>query len=257
MHEVGAPIAATGCKLITVKNQDGKLVPSELEKVIVQEREWGRHNNSPKVVSITQPTEYGTVYSLSELEAIHDVCKSNDLLLHMDGARIYNAAVALNTTLDMLTKHVDILSLGGTKNGLMFGEAVVIFNPTLKEGAPHLQKQLLQLDSKMRYLSAQFIPLFKQGLWKKYATQANKQCAYLAQSLEKLSGYTFAYPVQTNQIFTTIPKNVVHELQTSYSFTYPYSFCDQQVDMARLVTSFDTTTSEIGDFIRIAQVSSE
>ena len=165
-QESGAAESIIGCKLLTVPHQGGKITADAIVKKLQSERAFGKHSTSPRVLSITQPTEVGTVYSLQELKALSNLCDKENLLFHVDGSRFYNAAVSLNVSLNEMIDgvRVDILSLGGTKNGLMGAEALLIFNRDLYEGSEHLHKQTLQLLSKMRYLSAQYIPFFKNNL---------------------------------------------------------------------------------------------
>jgi threonine aldolase len=166
-QESGAPESMIGCKLLLVPHIDGKIAPNEICKKLRSERAFGKHCTKPRILSIAQPTEVGTVYSLEELRALSQLCSGENLLFHVDGSRIYNAAVHLNLDLHQMfdSLQVDLLSLGGTKNGLLGAEALIIFNNALLEGSDHLQKQTLQLLSKMRYLSAQFIPFFQDDLW--------------------------------------------------------------------------------------------
>ncbi len=245
-HEVNAPVSRIGAKLVLVPHHHGKISAQQIEQAVLREKYWGRHNNLPYVVSIAQATEFGTVYSLQELHDISTVCKQHDLLLHIDGCRIYNAAVSLQTELADIVTYADIISLGGTKNGLMFGEAVVILNERLNDGTDFLQKQLLQLDSKMRYLSAQFIPFFKENLWQRYASHANSMSAILSSKLSAL-GFSIVHPVQTNQIFVTFPLEVIQKSQNKF----PYYIFDQDKSTARLVTSFDSTEEDIDAFINL------
>lgn len=251
-HEVGAPMAVTGAKLVTIPHHEGKLTAKALLEQLHIEKSAGAHNNKPRTVSISQTTEFGSVYTLDELEAIARVCHDHQLILHMDGCRLYNAAITLSATLAEITQHVDVLSLGGTKNGLMFGEAVIFFNPALSEQSEYMQKQLLQLHSKMRYISAQFIPFFKDRLWYRYAEHANKMCAYLADQLCQFESVTFMLPPVSNQIFARLPKDVIPVLQKSF----PFYQLDPKDNLIRLVTSFDTSKKEIDDFMKCLSNSS-
>ena len=252
--EVGAPIASTGCKVVTIETKQGKIIPEKLEKKLQDEVHFGSHNNKPRILSITQPTEFGTIYTIEELDIIADICKAYNLYLHMDGCRLYNAAIAMNEGLKSICEHVhvDVLSLGGTKNGLMFGEMVVIFNKTLQEDAEYYLKQLLQLDSKMRFLTAQFIPFFEQNLWKKYATHANTLCNELAVKLKEVSGIKIIYPVETNQIFVEMPTVIVPLLQAAYPFNVMSTNETNKTSIVRLMTTFDTKQEEVDDFIKLA-----
>ena len=247
-HEVGAPINATGSKMITVPASNGKINAGQIRQAHHDETYWGPHATRPKLVSITQSTEWGTVYTLKELAEIKTVCTELGMLLHMDGCRIYNAAASLGCSLSDLCEHIDILSLGGTKNGLMFGEALVFFDQAAADGFLHLRKQGLQLHSKMRYISSQFKALFTNNLWHRNADQANRMAARLAKGLQECENIKLCCPVQTNQVFVTMPDELATNLQAVTAF-YPNS---PKPGIYRLVTSFDTGEEEIDHFIAAA-----
>jgi threonine aldolase len=242
--ECGAPEKATGCKLISVPHVQGKLLPERLLPFL----EWlgDEHRVQPRVISITQSTEFGTSYSVQEILAISDFCRTHKLYLHMDGARIANAAVYLNLDLCSATRHlgVDVLSFGGTKNGLLAGEAVVFFNPELAEEAKYQRKQLMHLHSKMRYLSAQFIPYFKNELWKQNAQHANHMAQLLRTLLENHPHIHFPYPTQANGVFAQIPESVTARLQAEF----PFYIFDSSINLARFMCSWDTTEENIRQF---------
>lgn len=246
-HEVGAVFAQSGAKLVTIAAENGKLTAGKVALTVEQERFWGAHNNQPRVLSITQATEVGTVYTAAEIKALADCCRQYHLYLHMDGCRIYNAAVALDSSIAELVQYVDILSLGGTKNGLMFAEACVVFHPELMAGLPYLHKQVLQLYSKMRYLAVQYIPFLEQELWHRYASQANQMATKLATGLKKFPQISLKYPQQTNQIFAYLPSNIIPDLQLAFPF-YVY---DNSSGLVRLATSFDTQPNEVEDFLQL------
>lgn len=242
-QESGAAEALIGCKLLTVSHQEGKATLSEILKKLKRERAFGKHSTSPRVLSITQPTEVGTVYTLEELRALAKLCKEENLLLHIDGSRLYNAAVHLQVSLQEITEaaQVDILSLGGTKNGLIGAEALVIFNPHLQEGSDHLHKQMLQLLSKMRYLSAQYIPFFKNDLWHTLASQANQKAQQIASIIQSTPGLSLSYPVKTNQIFFTAPASWIPLIQEKI-------FChlwDAEKREIRLIAAWNTSEPDI------------
>lgn len=247
-HEVGAPTQAIGCALITIPNEQGKMTAERLEESFQQSQFWGRHNNKPAVVSISQPTEYGTVYTADEIKAIAAICKKYQLLLHMDGCRLVNAAAYLQTSLSALTTDVgvDVVSFGGTKNGLMFGEVIIFIQKPLAKDFDYIQKQGLQLASKMRYLSAQFIPYLKDGICFRNAKHANDMCLQLANHLQNKK-ITFAYPVQTNQLFVYLSTELIAKTKTHC----PYYTWDENTHLVRLVTSFDTTQDDIENFMRL------
>lgn len=242
-QESGASEALIGCKLLTVQNKEGKVTPEEIIKKLKKERAFGKHSTSPRILSITQPTEIGTVYTLEELKILSKLCKEQNLLLHIDGSRLYNAAVSLNASLHEITEaaQADILSLGGTKNGLVGAEALVIFNPHLQEGSDHLQKQLLQLLSKMRYLSAQYIPFFKNDLWHTLAIQANQKAQEIASIIKSTPDLFLSYPVETNQIFFTAPSSWIPLIQEKI-FCYLW---DAEKNEVRFIASWNTSEQDI------------
>lgn len=240
-HECGAAESIIGCKLLAVPHKEGKITPSDLLKRLSVERAFGKHSTSPRVLSITQPTELGTVYSLAEVKALSKICREENLFLHIDGSRLYNAAVSLNATLHEMVSHVDILSLGGTKNGLMGAEALVIFNKDLHEGSDHVHKQTLQLLSKMRYLSAQYIPYFKENLWHALASHANRRAQELASMIKNTPHLCLNYPVETNQIFFTAPALWIPLIQEKISC----HIWDQEKNEIRWIAAWNTSEQDI------------
>ena len=247
--ESGAPYSHIGCKLLTVPAIHGKITPEQIRTAFEKETYWGPHATRPKLVSITQSTELGTVYTLDELAAIKSLCEELGMLLHVDGCRIYNAAVALDCTLAELCKFVDILSLGGTKNGLMFGEAVVFFNKEAADGFLHLRKQGLQLHSKMRFIAAQMDALFTDNLWHSNGLRANQMATKLAKGLEVCSGIELVCPVETNQVFVTMGDDIAGELLQVSGFMLN----DPETSTYRMVTSFDTTEDDVDMFVTAAR----
>lgn len=256
-QETGAAESLIGCKLATVLHQDGKLTPHGVRKKLATERAFGKHSTSPRVLSITQSTEVGTVYQLKELSDLAELCREENLLLHIDGSRLYNAAVSMGISLHELVKAVkpDIVSLGGTKNGLVGAEALLIFNPLLQEGSDHLQKQMLQLLSKMRYASSQFIPLFTNQLWRDLAGIANQRAQEIAAILHTIPQLSLSYPVETNQIFFSAPASWIPKIQEEI-FCYPWN---QEKREIRFITSWNTTEIDVkaveSAFAKIAQSS--
>jgi len=242
-QESGATEAITGCKLLTIPSSNGKITPDAIQKKLLKERAFGRHSTSPRLLSIAQPTEMGTVYSLQELAELSAMCRQENLLFHIDGSRLYNAVVSLNTSLETIvqTGNIDTISLGGTKNGLMGAEALVIFNKTLESGSDHLQKQTLQLLSKMRYTSAQFIPFFAKGLWEELASQANQKAKELAKHIEAIPDLSLSAPVETNQIFFTAPPEWIPLIQEEI-FCYLWNHEKHEL---RFITSWCTTSDDI------------
>jgi threonine aldolase len=242
-QESGAAESIVGCKLLTVPNKEGKLIPDDILRKLKSERAFGKHSTSPRVLSITLPTEVGTVYSLEELQIFRRLCFNENLLLHIDGSRIYNAAVYLNASLSEIyhAASPDILSLGGTKNGLMFAEALLIFNNSLQAGCEHLHKQTLQLISKMRYLSAQYLPFFQNELWRTLAIQANQKATDIAEIIKTTPGLSLSYPVQTNQIFFTAPSNWFPIIQEKI-VCYPWNHEKNEI---RFIASWNTSNQDI------------
>lgn len=234
-----------GCKLLTVNHQAGKITPDAILKKLKSERTFGKHSTFPRVVSIAQSTEFGTVYTLEELKSISKLCKEENLLLHIDGSRFYNAAVSLKVSLAEMIENgePDILSLGGTKNGLMGAEALVIFNPELETGSDYLQKQTLQLQSKMRYLSAQYIPFFSQGLWRTLALQANQKAQEIANVIKGIPHLSLSYPVETNQIFFIAPASWIPLIQEKI-VCYPW---DLEKNEIRFIASWCTSEKDVQD----------
>jgi len=241
-QESGSP-EAVGCKLLSVPSTLGKVTPSQILHKLHMENHMGRHSTKPRVLSITQPTEIGTLYTLEELKELSALCKQEHLLMHVDGSRLYNAAAALNVSLDAIIKacDADILSLGGTKNGLMGAEALVIFNQSLGHSSDYLQKQTLQLLSKMRYLSAQYIPFFTNDLWHTLATTANHQAQKLGAFIQKISQLSLSYPVETNQIFFTAPPEWITPI-TENIYSYLWDPLRHEI---RFVTSWNTSDKDI------------
>ena len=247
VDECGAPEKQTGCKLLALETPDGKLTKEMIVKCL--HAVGDQHHSQPRVVSITQSSEMGTVYSIEELKELCDFAHSNNLLVHLDGARIANAAVSLGCRFADITWKVgiDALSFGGTKNGLMFGEAVIFFNRQLAASMPFIRKQTAQLHSKMRFISAQFGAYFKDELWRKNALHANKMAAILAEKTSKLPNVKHTQKVQVNSVFATIPKELIKLLQEK-SFFYVWN---EEKSEVRWMTSFDTTEEDIVNFVKL------
>ena len=244
VDECGAPEAIAGVKLLLAQADHGKLTPESIDRRI--ERVGDVHAVQPRVVSISQCTELGTVYTADEVRELAEFVHSRGLLLHMDGARLANAAAALGVSLGDITLGVgvDVLSFGGTKNGLLGAEAVVFLNPELGEGFEYLRKQSLQLASKMRFLSAQLEALLTEGLWRRCATQANTMAARLAHRVANLRAVTITRPVETNAVFARLPAAAVAALQRDYDF-YVW---DEREDEVRWMCSWDTTEQDVEEF---------
>ncbi|PWJ44297.1 threonine aldolase family protein [Sediminitomix flava] len=243
--ECGAPEHHLGGKLTYIKTEDGKITPEQIKPLL--SIKGVQHRVQPKVVSITQPTEFGVLYSTEEIQSLSAFCKENELILHVDGARIANAVVALDTPVHEMLKGVDIISFGGTKNGMMMGESVVFQNKELADYYPFIRKQSMQLLSKMRYISAQFDAYLTNDLWKKNATHANKMAQHLAEGLKEFDQIKITHSVDVNGIFAELPTDLIPVLQEKY----PFYIFDESRNLARLMCSFDTTTEDIQGFLEL------
>jgi threonine aldolase len=243
--ECGAPEKFTGCKIVVVPTALGKLT---VENVAHHYHGIGDpHHVQPRVVSITQATELGTVYQPDEIRALAEFCHAHDMFLHVDGARIANAAVSLGLDLCQITGDlgVDALSFGGTKNGLMGAEAVVFFRRELAQNFLYWRKQSMQLASKMRFLAVQFETLLTGDLWRRGAQQANRMARLLAEKLRTIAQVTIVYPVEANGVFAKIPKAAIPIIQERYFF-YVW---DAEQGVVRWMCSFDTTEQDVEDFV--------
>jgi threonine aldolase len=245
--ECGAPEKFTGCKVLTVNTPDGKITIDKLE-----EHMHGfdfEHHSQPRVISITQSTEMGTVYTPSEIASIADFAHARGMLLHMDGARIANAAVSLNLPFKAFTTDVgvDVLSFGGTKNGMQTGEAICFLKPGLSSDFKYIRKQGMQLSSKMRFISAQYIAYFRNDLWKKCASHSNSMAKILAKKLHRFEEIKITQAVESNGIFVIIPSDIADQLRNEYYF-YPWN---ELISEYRLMTSWDTTENDIDGFISL------
>jgi threonine aldolase len=247
--ECGAPEKFSGCKLLTVDTPDGKLTPE-----LIGRHMHGfdfEHHSQPKVISISQVSEMGTVYKPDEIKRLAKFAHENGMLLHMDGARIANAAAALNLPFRSFTTDadVDILSFGGTKNGMMVGEAICFLKPELAKDFKYLRKQGMQLASKMRFISAQFIAWFKDDLWKQLASHSNQMAQLLANEIRGVEGIVITQPVEANGIFVIIPHKVAEELRRHYFF-YPWNEATSEY---RWMTSWDTTEEDVHSFASLVK----
>jgi threonine aldolase len=244
VDESTAPEKFLGCKLLTIASADGKINAHQVQARV--QRIGDQHHPQARVVSISQATEYGTVYSTDEVTALSKVARQNDLVLHMDGSRISNAAVTLNKDFRSFTRDagVDVLSFGGTKNGLMFGEAVVIFKPDLARDFMYIRKQGMQLHSKMRFISAQFEALLSNDLWKRNASHTNRLARLLGDSLKTIPGITVTQKIEANGVFAIFPPAIIEPLQKEY----PFYVWNEKINEVRLMCSFDTTEMEVKEF---------
>jgi threonine aldolase len=251
--EGGAPERVSGLKILTVETPDGKLTPELIE---TQAWGWGdEHRVQPAVVSITQTTELGTLYTVDEVRAIAEYVHARGMVLHMDGARISNAAAALGTSLRDFTVDagVDILSFGGTKNGLLYGEAIVLLDPSKSEGLVYLRKLSMQLASKMRFVSAQLIALLTDDLYLRSAAHANAMASRLRTALDdgiaagSIRGLTFSQPTQANAVFAVLDNAAADRIRERIRF---YDW-DRARGEVRWMCSFDTTEDDIDEFVAV------
>jgi len=244
--ECGAPTQSIGCSLLPLQTPDGKLTPKLIEPLL--KRIGNVHNTQPKLISISQSTELGTVYSIDELKTLCHFAHSNGLFVHLDGARISNAVASLGVSLKEATVDcgIDIMSFGGTKNGLMIGEAVLVFNEELVANAPYFQKQTAQLFSKNRFIATQFTALLTNDLWLRMALHSNKMAQLLADEMSKLPGVRITRNVDANAVFAIIPTHTIKPLQSSF----PFYVWDEQTHELRWMCSFDTTADEVKDFLK-------
>ncbi|MFH0755760.1 MAG: low specificity L-threonine aldolase [Bacteroidota bacterium] len=247
VDECGAPEKFTGCKLLTVPTMDGKMT---VDMVRTHMHGIGfEHHVQPRVLSITQSTELGTVYTLEEIRKISAFAHQNQMIVHMDGARISNAAVALDADFYKMTggAGVDILSFGGTKNGMMYGEAVVFFDRGLAGNFRYRRKQGMQLASKMRYIATQFDAFLENDLWRSNALHANAMALKLYEAVRDIPGLEVTQKVESNAVFATIPAEIIPLLQEQYFF-YVW---DEERSEVRWMCSFDTTEEDINGFVTL------
>src|SRR5579872_7120554 len=242
--ECGAPEKFTGCKLIPIPTADGKLTVESIRHAY--HGIGDQHHVQPRVISITQVTEMGTVYRPREVRDLARFAHDHNMFLHMDGARIANAAVSLGLTLREATRDlgVDVLSFGGTKNGAMGAEAVVFFDKKFSRDFLYLRKQGMQLASKMRFISAQLEALLSNDLWRKNAEHANRMAELLQKEVSKIPNVKIVYKVEANGVFAQIPREAVAELQKRYFF-YVW---DEDRSLVRWMCSFDTTEQDVRQF---------
>ena len=245
--ECGAPEKHTGCKLIPLAHQDGKITVEQVRHAY--HGIGDQHHVQARVISITQSTEMGTVYRPEEVRALAEFAHEHDMFLHMDGARIANAAACLGHTLRQATRDlgVDVLSFGGTKNGILGGEAVVFFNHALSTDFLYLRKQGMQLASKMRFIAAQFEALLTDDLWKRTAEHANRMARVLEAEIRKLPQVRIVWKVEANGVFAQIPRHAIETIKERYFF-YPWI---EEECIVRWMCSFDTTEEDVRDFVGV------
>ena len=245
VDECGAPVKYVGCAIKEIATPDGKLTP-ELVRPLLHGFGF-EHHSQPKVIAISQTTELGTAYTAAETRALADLAHEHNMYLFVDGTRIANACAYLGASLKELTVDcgVDIFTLGGTKNGLMFGEILVALRPELAENIKYYRKQTTQLYSKMRYLSAQFIPYLGENIWLENAQKSNACAQHLAKEMSKIEGIIITQKVESNAIFFILPKTITDKLRERYFF-YDWDISRNEM---RLVCSWDTTEEDISGFI--------
>ncbi len=245
VDECGAPEKNLGARLIGIDTSDGKLTPEALKPYLI--RRGDQHFSQVSAISVTQSTELGLVYSAQELKSLSTFAKSHGLMLHMDGSRLVNAAASLGVGLRELTTDcgIDVLSLGGTKNGLLFGEAVLFLRKGLGDGFKYRRKQMMQLPSKTRFIAAQFLEFLGTDLWKTNAHHANHMAQLLYQGLKNSRELKVTRVPQANAVFASIPKRFISALR-EVSFFYVW---DEQTFECRLMTTWDTQVSDIERFL--------
>jgi threonine aldolase len=254
--ECGAPEKHTGCKLIPIPHHDGKITLDSVRHAC--HGIGDQHHVQPRVISITQSTEMGTVYQPEEIQALARFAHEHEMFLHMDGARLANAAASLGQTLRRATRDlgVDVLSFGGTKNGMMGGEAVIFFNQGVNQGVSdsglsrdflYLRKQGMQLASKMRFIAAQFEALFTDDLWRRSAEHANRMARLLEKEIRRIPGVKVVWPVEANGVFVQIPRHAVAKIKARYFF---YMWIEEEC-IVRWMCSFDTTEEDVKDFAQV------
>lgn len=250
VDECGAPEAWTGCKLISVPAADGKLTPALVEDAC--HGIGDQHHVQPRVITISQSTEVGTVYQPAEVKALARFARAHGMFLHMDGARISNAAVKLGLTLRQATRDlgVDALSFGGTKNGVMGADAVLLFDRARTPEFKYLRKQGTQLASKMRFLSVQLAALLKNDLWRRNALHANRMAKMLESKIRRTAGVQVIYPVEANAVFVKMSRGAAARLRQHYFF---YSW-DEKDSIFRWMCSWDTTAKDVDHFARLVSL---
>ncbi|WP_336322313.1 low specificity L-threonine aldolase [Streptomyces lavendofoliae] len=245
VDEGGAPERMAGLKLLTVPTPDGKLTPELIDR---QAFGWDdEHRAMPQAVSITQNTELGTVYTVDEIRAIVEHAHGLGMKVHLDGARIANAAASLDVPMRAFTNAVgvDVLSFGGTKNGMLAGECVVVLDPGAVRQMKHLRKMSMQLASKMRFVSVQFEALLAKDLWLRNARHSNAMAQRLAEGVRAVDGVEILHPVQANAVFARLPHQVSRRLQDRFRFY----FWDEAAGDVRWMCSFDTTEDDVDAFV--------
>jgi threonine aldolase len=248
LDECGAPERIAGVKLLTVATDHGKLAPADLGRW--EAKRGDEHHVQPRVVSITEATELGTLYTAAELRALADAAHERDMFVHLDGARLANAAAALGASLAELTTAagIDAVSFGGTKNGLILGDAVIFTRGEGAAGFEFLRKQGMQLASKLRFISAQFEALLGGDLWLRSARHANEMAARLVTAVEPIDGVELVHPVEANGVFARLPRPAIDRLLSELPGEPPFYVWDEGADVVRWMCAWDTTPEDVDGF---------
>ena len=248
VDEAGAPERIAGVKLLTVHTPDGKLTPELVARRV--ERVGDQHAVQPRVVSISEATELGTVYTPDEIRALADLARERGMLVHVDGARLANAAASLDLPLRALSTDagVDLLSFGGTKNGMLLGDAVVLLNAELAADFQFVRKQSMQLASKMRFIAAQFEALLRDDLWLRNASHANAMALRLARAVKEIPGVRITQLVEANGVFALIPREATQRLLAEWPGELPFHVWSEQTGEVRWMTAWDTTEADVDRF---------
>ncbi|MBV9450055.1 MAG: low specificity L-threonine aldolase [Streptosporangiaceae bacterium] len=241
--ECGSAERLVGTKLLQVPAPDGKLTPELIAQRLPGSRD--EHFSQPGLVALTQSTEFGTCYSLEELRKVYDFCHASGLLVYIDGARLSNAAATLDCDLGDIAECADVLSFGGTKNGAVGAEALIVMRPDTVGSVLYLRKQQTQLASKMRFVAAQFSALMQDGLWRKNAGHANAMARRLADGLHDVPGVSIAYPVQANAVFAQVPPRQIEALQRDWIF----ETWGESKSLVRWMAAFDTPPADVDAFL--------
>ncbi len=247
--ECGAPEHIIGTKLLTLPSPNGKLQAKDISTKMV--RLGDPHCIQPRVVSITQPTEYGTIYSIQEMKDIKAECVKYGLKLHIDGSRLVNAATALGVSLKEITSDIgaDAVSFGGTKNGLLLAEACVFFDKQIAKHVPFYQKQLLQLPGKSRFIAAQFQTFLKDETWRRYSQNSIERAREIHELVKSHPNVEITQNPDTNMVFAKIPRDLIHYLREKYFFY----IWNEKTNEVRWVTSWSTTSKDVQDFAKALQ----
>ena len=246
-NECGAVESIVGCHIIAIPTKDGKISVDDIRRYL--HLLGNEHHAQPKVISISQPTELGTLYTTKEIKSLSEFAHKHGMYLHMDGARISNAAATMGMSFKEFTTDagVDVLSFGGTKNGMMMGEAVIFFDRALSRNFKYIRKQGTQLASKMRFISAQFIAFLKDDLYLKNAAHANKMAKMLAEGIKDIPRIKIVQEVQTNAVFAIVPSEYIPKLQENYFFYV----VDENISLVRWMCTFDTTEEDVKGFVSL------